>query len=53
MKKTYSNPTMKVVKIQARHKMMTGSLNVTISGEQTNKAALGRDFDFDFDDDEE
>ena len=51
MKKTYINPTMKVVKIQTRQKMMLGSQNAIISGSQTNEYALGRDFDFD--DDEE
>lgn len=53
MKKTYINPTMKVVKIQARQKMMIGSQDAAISGSQLNDYALGRDFDFDFDDDEE
>ena len=52
MKKTYKNPTMVVVKIQARQQMMTLSTNAAIKGSQSNEDALGRDFDFDFDDEE-
>ena len=50
MKKTYKNPTMVVVKIQARQQMMTVS-SMTISNETTTTLD-GRGFDFDFDDEE-
>ena len=52
MKKIYKNPTMVVVKIQARQQMMMGSQHAIIDGEQSNESALGRGFDFDFDDEE-
>ena len=49
MKKTYKNPTMKVVKIQARQQMMAGSLGISIGTNNYNGTddIQGRDFDFD------
>ena len=49
MKKTYKNPTMKVVKIQARQQMMTGSQGISIGTNNYNGTddIQGRDFDFD------
>ena len=47
MKKTYKNPTMKVVKIQARQQMMYTSQLGVGSEYQSGDAVLSRDFDFD------
>ena len=44
MKKTYKNPTMKVVKIQTRQ--MLAASYMTISNEETTTLD-GREFDFD------
>jgi len=54
MKKTYINPTMKVVKIHIRQ-MLASSPGVTLNRDGSVDAASveGRYFDFDFDDDEE
>lgn len=53
MKKTYINPTMKVVMIRTRQQMLTTSNPTLGSSYQSGETVLGRDFDFDFDDDEE
>ena len=49
MKKTYKNPTMMVVKIQARQQIMTGSTTISISETNYNGTdeIQGRGFDFD------
>lgn len=51
MKKTYINPTMKVVMIRTRRQMLTTSNPTLGSSYQSGETVLGRDFDFD--DDEE
>ena len=51
MKKTYKNPTMVVVKIQARQQMMSNSMTYGGTTNATN-GNLGREYDFDFDDEE-
>ncbi len=43
MKKTYNNPTMKVVELKTRNILM---VSAEINGSQSNEAALGRDYDF-------
>jgi len=51
MKKTYMNPSLEVVKI-ATQQMLAASVDAAINGQQSNEAALGRDYDFDFDDED-
>ena len=51
MKKTYSNPTIKVVKIQPLQKLMV--LSDTLHNSVNAGDSYARDFDFDFDDEEE
>lgn len=47
MKKTYKNPTMEVVKLQAQH-LLAGSEKVGFgNGTKSGGEAAGRGFDFD------
>ena len=48
MKKTYINPTMKVVMLKQRSNLLTTS--VTMYGKNAEGAAMARGFDDDFDD---
>ena len=54
MKKTYMNPTMKVVVLKHRQHLLAGSTDAPISGTQANDKALAPgmnnwdDFDEDF-----
>ena len=52
MKKTYSNPTMEVVKLQMHQQMLAGSLDIT-NNEATQTDGVYNDArGYDFDDDE-
>ena len=51
MKKTYKNPTIVVVKLQARHQMMSGSPLLQSEGYNSSNEVLSRD-SFDWDDEE-
>ena len=54
MKKTYSNPTMEVVKLQMHQQMLAGSLPITGEDATTNGSGDYNDArDFDFDDEDE
>lgn len=47
MKKTYMNPTLKVVVLKAKAQMLAGS-DMTMRGDYDNTITIGgRDFDFD------
>ena len=54
MKKTYSNPTMEVVKLQMHQQMLAGSLDITNNSASKNGSG---DYDdaryFEFDDEDE
>jgi hypothetical protein len=48
MKKTYKNPTMVVVKLQARHQMMAGSPGLQSTGYNSESEVLSREsYDWD------
>ena len=51
MKKTYKNPTMVVVKLQARHQMMSGSPLLLETGYNSENEALSRE-NYDWDDED-
>ena len=49
MKKTYMNPTLKVVVLRAKAQMLAGSENMGMNGNYDSGTVTiaGRDFDFD------
>ena len=51
MKKLYIDPAMEVIKMETMS-VLADSKTATISGSQSNAAALGREYDFDDDWDE-